>query len=366
MEAVGLLTGLLLIDAPVAIAGSALIGSVYGVLAITARRELHTNSHKIVEASTNQLKALQDGMGAIRDVLLDGSRTTYLRTCQQADRPQRQLTARNSYLIAFPRYVIETLGTIAIALLGGIIVAQRGSAESVIPLLGTFALGAQRLLPALQQVYSCWASLKSYNAAMFGVLEMLDQPILPLVSTTLPLNFQQCIRFESVNFRLASELHEVLRGLDLEIRRGERIGLVGSTGSGKTTMVDVLMGLLEPTGGKLLVDGLNVHDPNHPERIVSWRAAIAHVLQSIYLADSSIAENIVFGIPKHEIDMERVRAVAEQAHISGFIESIPGGYSSFAGERGIRLSGGQRQRIGIARSLCKMRRYWCLMRPPVP
>jgi ATP-binding cassette subfamily B protein len=188
---------------------------------------------------------------------------------------------------------------------------------------------------------------------MVAVLAMLNQPLPPQVTVAEPLPLRQTIRLEGVHFRYGPDQPEVLRGLDLEIRRGERIGLIGSTGSGKSTTVDLLMGLLEPSQGRILVDGADLHDPAHPERLAAWRAAIAHVPQSIYLADSSIAENIAFGVPIGQIDLERVRQVAEQAQIASFIEASPEGYQSFVGERGIRLSGGQRQRIGIARALYK-------------
>jgi ATP-binding cassette subfamily B protein len=136
--------------------------------------------------------------------------------------------------------------------------------------------------------------------------------------------------------------------------------LIGSTGSGKSTTVDVLMGLLEPTSGKILVDGEDLHDPEHPERLVAWRASIAHVPQCVYLADSSIAENIAFGVPRQHIDLALVKRAAVQAQIASFIESNPESYQSFVGERGIRLSGGQRQRIGIARALYKKGRVLVL------
>jgi ATP-binding cassette subfamily B protein len=164
---------------------------------------------------------------------------------------------------------------------------------------------------------------------------------------------RESIRLVGVHFRYVLEQADVLQGLDLEIHRGERIGLIGSTGSGKSTLVDLFMGLLQPTAGRLFVDGTDLHDPQHPERLAAWRAAIAHVPQSIYLADSSIAENIAFGVPRHQIDLARVKQAAAQAQIASFIESSPEGYESFVGERGIRLSGGQRQRIGIARALYK-------------
>ena len=348
-----MLTGLLLIDAPVALATSFLFGSAYGLLAVISSRELRSNGKKIVEASNLQLKALQEGLGAIREVLLDGSQPTYLQIYRKADRPQRQLQAKNIFLGMFPRYALEALGMVAIALVGGLLVLQRGSSASVIPLLGALALGAQRLLPALQQIYRGWASLKSSNAAMQDVLLMLNQPLSLEVYVDKPLALREGIRLGGVHFRYGPDQPEVLRGLDLEIRRGERIGLIGSTGSGKSTTVDLLMGLLAPSTGRVFVDGLDLHDPAHPERLAAWRAAIAHVPQSIYLADSSIAENIAFGVPRHEIDMARVKQAASKAHIAGFIESSPEGYDSFVGERGIRLSGGQRQRIGIARALYK-------------
>ena len=141
--------------------------------------------------------------------------------------------------------------------------------------------------------------------------------------------------------------------MDFQLTCGERIGIIGTTGSGKSTTTDLLMGLLKPTIGSILIDGLDLHNINNPQRLVAWRASVAHVPQAMYLADSTIAENIAFGIPRYEIDYLRVKQVAEQAQISSFIEDQPKGYDTFVGERGVRLSGGQRQRIAIARALYK-------------
>ncbi len=351
--AAGLLIGLLVIDWLVAVSSAGLFGLAYGLVAITARRRLQQNGVRIAAAANQRVKALQEGLGAIRDLLLDGSQATYLELYLRADRPQRQLESKNVFLSTFPRYVLEALGLVAIAVLGGLLVLQRGSGAAVIPLLGALALGAQRLLPALQQIYTGWANLKSWNASLAVVIELLEQPLPQQQAVVKPLALQHSIRLQGASFSYAPELPEVLQGLDLEIRRGERIGLIGSTGSGKSTLVDLLMGLLVPSGGRLLVDGLDLHDPAHAERLAGWRAAVAHVPQSIYLADSSIAENIAFGVLRQAIDLARVKQAAEQAQIAGFIESSPEGYASFVGERGIRLSGGQRQRIGIARALYK-------------
>ena len=184
------------------------------------------------------------------------------------------------------------------------------------------------------------------------LLFLLNQPALVPMSSK-RISFCNDIRFEVVSFRYGPDRQDVLQGMNLKIHRGERIGFIGSTGCGKSTTIDLLMGLLEPTSGKILVDGDDLHDSSHPERLISWRSSIAHVPQSVYLADSSIAENIAFGVPREKIDLALVKQAAAQAQIASFIESSPEAYDSFVGERGIRLSGGQRQRIGIARALCK-------------
>ncbi len=352
----GLLIGLLLVDWLVALSTAGLFGIAYGLVAFMARRRLQQNGERIAAATNQRVKALQEGLGAIRDVLLDGSQATYLELYRRADRPQRQLESKNVFISTFPRYALEALGLVTIAVLGGLLVLQRGSGAAVIPLLGALALGSQRLLPALQLVYGGWANLKSWSASLSAVIELLEQPLPVQRAVAEPINLKQTIRMQGVRFRYAPELAEVLQDLDLEISCGERIGLIGSTGSGKSTLVDLLMGLLPPSAGRLLVDGVDLHDPAHADRLAGWRAAVAHVPQSVYLADSSIAENIAFGVPRQAIDLARVKRAAEHAQIAGFIESRPDGYGSFVGERGIRLSGGQRQRIGIARALYRQAR----------
>lgn len=350
---IGLLTGLLIIDASIAAAAALIFGTAYSLLAITVNKELTVNSYKIADATKEQLRALQEGLGSIRDLLLDGSQSTFIDIYRRADRPQRLLEAKNSYLSSFPRYSIEALGMVVISMLGGFLVVQKGSGAAVIPTLGALALGAQRLLPALQQIYGGWASLKSYNAAMYGVLNMLNQPLPKITNKITPLAFEKKIVLKNVSFRYTEQSELILNNIDVEIQHGQRIGLIGATGSGKSTMIDVIMGLLPPTEGDLMVDGRRINNESETNLMESWRANIAHVPQTIYLADTSIAENIAFGVPKEKIDIAKVQLAAKQAQISSFIESNDQGYNSHVGERGIRLSGGQRQRIGIARALYK-------------
>ena len=350
-----LLWALLMIDAKVALIAGGVFGVAYAVIVQSSKRQLAINSNKAVVYSQLSLQALQEGLGAIRDVLLDGSQPLYLDIYREADRPLRQISAKSNFIGAFPRYLMEAVG---LCLIGGVaygLTSRYGSIATALPLLGALALGAQRILPALQQTYSSWAVIKAYKSAVESVLSTLKQP-LPAgaygVAAT-PLKLQNKISFENVYFAYSNETPTVLNGLSFEIKKGERLGFIGTTGSGKSTTIDLLMGLLEPNSGRILVDDIDINSIQNPENLLSWRAAISHVPQAIYLADRSIAENIAFGVDQKQIDIKRVKEAAQQAQISEFIESSPQGYKTFVGERGIRLSGGQRQRIGIARALYK-------------
>ncbi len=351
---VALVVTLLAIDWAIAVGAGVVISLVYAAAMAGSGRPLQQLGQRQVLLNQQLIQALHEGLGAIRDVLLDGSQGFYAQTYRQADQPLRQIYSQAVFLTSYPRLVMEPAGMALIALAGYLLMVQGGVAKAL-PLLGALALGAQRLMPMAQKVYEGWAQSNSAKDSLANVLELLDQPLPAdaLLPPPEPLELRHGIQLEGVRFRYGPELPEVLQGLNLGIHRGERIGLIGSTGSGKSTLVDLLMGLLEPTTGLILIDGTALYDPQQPERLSAWRAAIAHVPQSIYLADSSIAENIAFGIPKDKIDPLRVRQAAQQAQIAAFIESSPQGYDTFVGERGIRLSGGQRQRIGIARALYK-------------
>jgi len=352
--ACSLIAVLLAIDWSIAVGAGLVVGLLYSVAMAASRRPLQQLGQDSIVFNRRLIQALQEGLGAIRDVLLDNSQLFYLNIYRQADRPMRRIAADASFLTTYPRLVLEPVGMALIALISLLLVRQQGVGRAL-PLLGALALGAQRLLPVVQKVYESWAQIRTSKGSLRIVMKLISQP-LPVVQSqgrARPLGLRQGLRFEAVCFGYGPELPEVLHCIDLEIRRGERIGIIGSTGGGKSTTLDLLIGLLLPSAGKILVDGFDLHDPDHPERLSTWRATIAHVPQSIYLADSSIAENIAFGLPSNQIDLARVREAAEQAQIAGFIESNPYGYDTFVGERGIRLSGGQRQRIGIARALYK-------------
>lgn len=326
-------------------------GITYGVIAWMFRRKLNRNSERIAYEQTQVLKALQEGLGGIRDVLLDGTQPVYCDVYRKADQPARLAQGGNIFMGHCPRYAIEAVGMIVIAALAYNFGRQAGGVAMALPMLGALALGAQRLLPALQQAYNSWAVIIGSHASVVDTLDLLNQPLQEdaLKPVPAPLVFRSAIAFKALRFRYSSEGPWVLDGIDLAIPKGARVGFVGRTGSGKSTLLDLLMGLLIPTEGEVLVDGQSIGG----SRLREWQRAIAHVPQSIFLADATIAENIAFGVSLAAIDTQRVQQAARQAQIADFIEGRPEGYGALVGERGIRLSGGQRQRIGIARALYK-------------
>jgi len=348
---VAIVFALIVIDPVVASFAAIGFGTSYGFITWLSRRRLHLNSQRIAYEQNQVVKALQEGLGGIRDVLLDGTQPVYCDIYRHADLPLRRAEGNNAFITQSPRYVMEALGVVMIAALAYGLSSQVGGIATALPVLGALALGAQRLLPAMQMIYNAWSTIAGSQAALADIIELLNQPLPAEVlrPAPAPLSFHDSIRFDDVRFRYSSNGGWVLDGLNLTIAKGARVGFVGTTGSGKSTTLDLLMGLLIPTEGELKVDGQSLRG----NRLKAWQLTIAHVPQSIYLADATLAENIAFGVPPGAIDLERVRQAARHAQIADFIESLPDGYRAYAGERGIRLSGGQRQRIGIARALYK-------------
>jgi ABC-type multidrug transport system fused ATPase/permease subunit len=348
---VSIVAALFYINPTVALIAALGLGLSYVMITKVSRKKMLHNSAQMAKEQTQVVKALQEGLGGIRDVLLDGTQPAYCHIYQRADAPLRRAQASITFISQSPRFVMESIGMVLFAALALGMTHGSVGVLTALPILGALALGAQRLLPALQQGYAAWSSIIGYQSSTQEVLELLDQPLPPEASQPLPapLSFKKSIQFDSVKFRYTAESPWVLEDLSFNIPKGTRVGFVGKTGSGKSTCLDLLMGLLLPLSGRISVDGTVLDQRN----LRSWQRNIAHVPQAIYLADTSLAENIAFGVAPEKIDMKRVREAARQAHIADFIESSPQGYQALVGERGIRLSGGQRQRIGIARALYK-------------
>lgn len=326
-------------------------GVLYGLIALCTRKLLERDSEQISLESNNARRALQEGLGGIRDVLVDGTQEVFCRIYQKADLLARRSQANVQVIANAPRFFIESIGMSFIAILAYFLATRGDGLVVAIPFLGAVAIGAQRLLPILQQLYASLSNIQGNKGSLKDVLFLLDQPLpeYPQNSLALPLPFRRSIRLKRVGFQYTQRSPWVLRGLDLEIFKGSRIGIIGTTGGGKSTVLDLIMALLRPTEGEILVDDLPISVENQR----AWQLHIAHVPQNIFLADTTIAENIAFGIPSTMIDFSRVRAAAHKAQIGSTIESWEKQYETAVGERGALLSGGQRQRIGIARAIYK-------------
>ena len=346
-----ILIALLSVDPVIAVAAFGGFGLIYTFIISLTRKKLLIDSRRIARESNFVMKALQEGLGGIRDVLIDGSQDVYCQIYRNADLPMRRALGNNNFISASPRYGMEALGMILIAILAYSLALQSDGVTKAIPVLGALALGALRLLPVLQQAYGAWTIIQGGQASLQDTIELLDQPLPDYADQppAQPIPFKHYISLNQINFRYSSQTPYVLKQLNLTIAKGSRVGFIGNTGSGKSTLLDIVMGLLQPTEGTLEIDNQTVTLANNR----NWQAHIAHVPQTIFLADSSIEENIAFGVPKEQIDSQRVRKAAQQAQIAESIETWPKQYQTFVGERGVRLSGGQRQRIGIARALYK-------------
>jgi ABC-type multidrug transport system fused ATPase/permease subunit len=298
------------------------------------------------------LKVLQEGLGGIRDILIDGTQNVYYEIYRKADADVRKSQADLILIGQAPRYLLETLGMTLIALIAYFIAKNSNGTANVTVILGGFAIGALRLLPVLQQFYASWTNLKSGQQPCKDALKLLDQPLpeyLKNKDSIKPINFTNSIIFKDISFKYPNNNPLILDNLNFKIEKGNCIGIIGTTGCGKSTLLDILMSLLLPTNGNIIVDQTPITNLNYR----SWQMQIAHVPQSIFLSDSTIAENIAFGVPLNNIDLIKVKDAAKRAKISNVIEDMEDGYNTIVGERGVRLSGGQRQRIGIARALYK-------------
>jgi ABC-type multidrug transport system fused ATPase/permease subunit len=327
-------------------------GAIYTIIILFTKQKLKEFGETMAVGNANVVKAIQEGLGGIRDVLIDGTQSAYCDVYSKADVPLRKAQASVHIIGSIPRFIVELIAMIVMALLAYSLVNNSNSnADEIIPVMGVLALGAQKLLPILQQAYASWTNILSGYASLKDVIIFLEQPI-PQVDNILnvkPISFRNNIRLNNLSFRYSPKSDLVINLIDFTISKGACVGFIGLTGSGKSTVLDLIMGLLSPTAGHLSIDGIKITSQNNRQ----WQAHVAHVPQSIFLADASIAENIAFGVPLAEIDFDRVKEASEKSKIASTIEGWEHAYATKVGERGVRLSGGQRQRIGIARALYK-------------
>jgi ATP-binding cassette subfamily B protein len=346
--AIALFLGILIIDGKVAIAMSVILATAYIAIYNWRKYKLQQNSISMSQAQTNLSKVTYESLGNIKDIILSAKANFFNLSYQQSLWGFNKANADNNTVFLTPRYLIEMLAMTCIALLA-LSMGRGGDFSRSVPILGSLALAANRLLPALQQSFASVSQIQGYREQMRTVLKALERsydPLQELVPAQVLL-LRESLTMQNVWFRYREDSGWVLQDLCLTIPAKSRVGFVGTTGSGKSTTADLILGLLKPEKGQILVDDL----PLEGERLRAWQLGVAHVPQSIFIADTTVASNIAFGVPEAQIDWDRVIKAAKLAQIADFIESLPEGYHTTVGERGIRLSGGQRQRVGIARAL---------------
>ena len=346
-----IITILIIINPGASLIAILFFSALYLFFYLYVKQKLKVNSLNITRASNSLMKILQEALGGIRDIIINGNQQFYRSIFWRADLVFRKSLGNNLFITNSPRYFMETFGVLLIVLLAYILSTQgEKSFSDGIPVLGALALGAQRLLPVMQILYNSWGNIKGTHFVLeevLGFLNLNDSKTMNVINDDC--TFEKNIRLKDVSFGYDEESSPAINKINIDIKKGDRIGIIGKTGSGKSTLIDIMMGLLDPTHGTLEVDENVITSSNRR----AWQSRIAHVPQNIYLSDSTLEENIAFGIPVEEIDSSLVRRAAISANIDSVINEWPLKYKTVLGERGIRLSGGQRQRIGIARALYK-------------
>ena len=325
-------------------------GLIYLVIIFFTNYRLSSNSKRISFEHNQVVKLLQEGLGGIRDIILSGNQELYTDMYRKSDIPLRRAQGINVFIGASPRFGIEALAMFLLGFMAYYSTLSEGGISQAIPIIGMLALGAQRLLPVIQQIFVSWSSIQSSRVSVEDTIDFLDQKLPNAINAELKkksFNFSKELVIEDLSFRYSEEEPWVFQNLNFSLKKGSRVGLIGSTGSGKSTLIDLIMGLLEPTSGKIIIDGIEMNYLN----VLDWQMKLAQVPQNIFLSDSSIRKNIAFGVENEFIDEDLLNKVSEKAKIRETILNWPNGFETNVGERGLRLSGGQKQRIGIARAL---------------
>jgi ABC-type multidrug transport system fused ATPase/permease subunit len=348
----GIIIALLFINFWISFSLFVIFGCIYSYSLRITKNKLLLNSQIISLETTQVVKALQEGLGGIRHIIIDNKQSIYTDKYRNADIPMRIAHGNSSIIASYPKYIIEFLSIVSLVLITYWLSKGDNGLIEAIPILGAFAMGAQRLMPISQGIYTGWSSIRSNYASCEESIELLNLAN-PKKATSISKKKNDYkwdfLKLKSVNFRYTHDSPLVLKDINIEIQRGSYIGIIGTSGCGKSTLLDIIIGLFQPTDGHIEIDGRVLRN----EELLLWQSQIAHIPQNIFLSDSTVMENIAFGVPKSQIDLERVKAASSMAQLDSTISSWKDGLLTQVGERGILLSGGQRQRIGIARALYK-------------
>ena len=347
---VALVAFLIVLDPLLAAVAFLSLGTVYGGVYLVSRRYLRRVGKEIVVAGAARLKAVNEALGGFKELRVAGREAAAHAQYLPPSRRYGEVQAAVGALVMVPRYALEAIAVGGVVVVASLLAGQLGAGAGALPLFGAYAFAGLRLMPAMQHLFGAFARLRFVGGALDAIEADLDldSEFGAHEEAEEALDFADVISLCAVTYAYPGGDGEALRDVDLRLLRHQSVAIVGRTGSGKSTLVDVLLGLLAPTAGHLEVDGVRVAS----DRLRAYRRLFGYVPQSIFLLDDSIARNVAFGLPDEAIDLEAVRRACRQAQIAAFVEEeLADGYATRVGERGVRLSGGQRQRIGIARAL---------------
>lgn len=351
--AIAIITLLFITDIKITLAAIFLLGGSYALIYAITKKRMRTAGQERMEANKMRFKTANETFSGIKEIKISSREDEFLSRFAVHSSENANLRAWYDIVRRLPRYALEAVAFGGIVLLVLYLIISGEKASGVVPMVSLFAFAGYRLMPALQRIFKAASSL-TFNTA---ILDRIHEDIFEKgefaslawpEERPQPLEFNDKIKLKNIKFSYPDDQEAVLKNINLEIKKHTEIGLAGATGAGKSTLVNVILGLLSPEEGKIEIDGLKLTQDN----IRNWQQNLGYVPQDIYLCDDTILSNIAFGVPKDEIDMEAVKKATEIANIDNFIENeLPQGYETVVGERGVRVSGGQRQRLGLARAL---------------
>ncbi len=339
---------LLLVDFTLAMILSIVFGSFYILMYLSVRKFLSKLSVERSHANTQRFKITAETIGGIKDLKLLGREKVYLKSFETPSFNFSKYAAISQAISMIPNFMVEVLAfgaILAVAIYG--LSSEETNLGNILPILGLYSLGALKLKPAFNNIYSSISTMKFGNSILDNILEDLQEEIIKIKSDNRNMLLKESIELKNINFYYSNSLKPSLSNISFKIKANTTVGIIGTTGAGKSTLIDVMLGLLSPSSGEIKIDNTVLNNEN----IRMWQNSIGYVPQNIFLADDTISSNIAFGIEKNNIDFEQVKKVAELAQVNDFIESLDNKYETLIGENGVRLSGGQRQRLGIARAL---------------
>ena len=329
-------------------------GGSYALVYKIARRHLARSGKLAADSQGSRNKIVSEAFGGIKEIKLLGREENFLINFEPRSRDFAMSLTNSRTISELPKYALETIIFGGILLIMLYLLNVKENMEGVLPLLALYAFAGYRLMPALQRVFGGLTAVRYYLPVLEIIFTDINEKFqgedvsVKHVPESQTLAFTDSLILENITYQYPNSDEDVIKNLNLTIKANTTIGFVGTTGSGKTTLVDIILGLLQIINGTYKIDGVEVDSGN----IRNWQKNIGYVPQEIYLADDTVARNIAFGIPDNEIDQRAISRAAQTANIDEFVlQGLPHGYDTFLGERGVRLSGGQRQRIGIARSL---------------